>query len=380
MAGTLQTPPSCNRAGRCALRLHTRPGHFNADILLGHAHDRRGPTPRAQEAKLSAPTTLWRPDPAELQQGERVLSRLADWIAVHFEHFLPAAPHDLPARLMPASELTLTLLALTTPAQRQSANPLTGWAELLARDLAAALDQTAGRIDWSALERPGASARQTARALLIFPLLEWIGAVRFGCVNWLAPLLDQPHGAGLAWYFLRSLLYGQDHDALLRARLAQELRRAADPARRTRAGLSRLADLVLALTLFGQRGPAALGRLQAPLAALLPDLTLWHMQQQDYELGAVLLLCQIYAGCAPLASLGRAAALLRAAVGPDGAIAGCAPHRPDRAGRFEHCYHATLVGLAALAEAQRVALELRYAELRATPPDSLQARAVGEGW
>ena len=364
--------------------LHHRPQLSGEDTALGHPPHRLGHMPVALEAELSVPNVLWSPSSAELQEGERALARLAGWIDEHLERFLSVPGGSQLDRFEPASDLALLLLALTTPAQRQSASPFARWAEQIAHDFAALLARATDQLDWSALEQPDGQDERLA-PLLVFPLLEHIGDLRFACSGQIGPLLDRrPAAPDLGWYFMRGLLYGEDYDALLGDWLAHTLALIAEPARCTGAVLHDLAHLVLFLTQFGRRGPEALGPLREPLCAALPSLTLWRMQHGDYEMGAALLLCQVYAGAAPQLSFGLAVSLLCAAIEPDNAVPGYALRQPERADRFGQCYRAALVSMAALAEAQRVALELRYAELRAAAAAStlqaapLQARAMGE--
>lgn len=364
--------------------LHHRPPLSGEDTALGHPPHRLGHTPVALEAELSAPNVLWRPGPAELQEGERAPAQLAGWIDEHLERFLSVSGGSPLERFEPASGLALLLLALTTPAQRQSASPFARWAEQIAHDFAALLATTTDQLDWSAIEQSDAQDDRLA-SLLVFPLLEHVGDLRFACSGRLGPLFDRrPAAPDLGWCFMRSLLYGDDYDALLSDRLAHSLALIAEPARCTGAALHDLARQVLFLTQFGRRRPEVLGPLREPLCAALPSLTLWRMQQGDYEMGAALLLCQVYAGAAPQLPFGLAASLLRAAIEPDSAVPGYAPRLPERADRFAQCYRANLISMAALAEAQRVALELRYAELRAAAAAGhlqaapLQARAMGE--
>jgi hypothetical protein len=290
---------------------------------------------------------------ADARRHEQALLIQCNWIETHLTRFLPATStanrDQMFERFKPIGELALGLYVLVGPANRQSKSPLHEWALDLGRQIVPSLDRAAADLDWRVLEQRSMTSRHVVTSLLVYPLLEIVTGNEFGCHAEVERLTSRRCLTPSSEYcFLNSLLSREDHDAAMIDCLAIALAAVETADRCSSSLLYDLTHAIFFLTHFGRRDPSLINEYRDKLCTHLGDFTLRRLQSGDFDLGAELLMCQLYVGRPKDRLFLQALKLLVDSVREDGIIP--APSLPDGMDTFDWCYHTTLVGLMALAE------------------------------
>jgi hypothetical protein len=286
---------------------------------------------------------------------------MAAWIERHLDRFLAwpvwtggvlrASP------LTPFNELSLVLYALTSPAHREAHLPSFDWANRVSAILFEHAEDLAEEMDWKRLADYAREHPHAALDLLAYPLLAILAGKRPAFKEQLTLLLTPPFTQAQQETYERRLDYAWMFEIAglgdCRTTMSERLDKWVEHevAANSRVRLSSLYELTHIIfygTQFGRRPLVAARSSFVWLDEHLGRLGMMHLVQDNYDIGAELLLGRLYSRQRFDDDVVESARYLCTRVPADGGVPG--PRRSQATDEFAQCYHTTLVSLMALTE------------------------------
>lgn len=291
------------------------------------------------------------------QECVAAVKRMTQWIDRHTDRFrlLPACKdlEDYASRVKPLVELSMLCSILTKVEHHRANAPWYSWAKRTATKLA-------DHLKWEGFIESFRMQPTVSLGLTAYPLLSLASSYSSPFEEEVRQLLRDPFTTSqertpmrqMDFYYLCDLMGLTEMTPSLEKQISQTvLGKVTNPLLFIRDSLYDVTHVVFYATMFGQRDPSVLGSSLEWLRRHLVSLTLACLLGRDADVGAELMLCQMYCGLKPGEGFWQALGILLKAVPPSGGVRG--PRRPEgtEGDEFDMCYHTTLVSTAAIAEA-----------------------------
>ncbi|MGP3950417.1 DUF6895 family protein [Streptomyces sp. 7N604] len=279
---------------------------------------------------------------------------LCDWLDSHTESFRLSGPKTSTLeRLRRLSEFTLVLVGMTRTGGPSAAGRYGAWAQgvanILWRDLHNAEEELREAVTtWS--------SPQTRALLLAFPALELITGRLFDNHTWMVRAVttgtrrEDHSNVNLA--FTRDLAGLHDCHTLALTEL-ERIRSTADPYAVSVQSMYDLTHAIFYATRMGRRRPAWTGDQATWAHQRLEKSGAACLHEHDLDLAAESVMSLLMAGCPVSRYVTDAVHAVAAIAEAEGSIPPHARHHDAASDEFTNRYHATLTGLAALAEYER---------------------------